>query len=66
MQVRELRDMSEQELAGKLHELREGLFHLRLRRGTNRLESPAQLLKHRRDIARILTIQRERAKGIKR
>jgi len=66
MQAREFRDMSDQELALKLQELKEGLFHLRLRRGTSRLETPAELSKHRRDIARALTIQRERAKGISR
>jgi large subunit ribosomal protein L29 len=58
--------MSDQELALKLQELKESLFHLRLRRGSNRLENPAQLSKHRRDIARALTVQRERAKGINR
>jgi len=66
MQPREFRDMSDQELALKLQELKESLFHLRLRRGSNRLENPAQLSKHRRDIARALTVQRERAKGINR
>lgn len=66
MQARELRDLSEQELATKVHELQESLFHLRLRRGSNRLENPAQLRKTRRDVARALTVERERAKGIKR
>ncbi len=66
MQAKEWRDLSEQELATKLHELQEAQFHLRLRRGTNRLDNPAQLRKTRRDVARGLTVQRERAKGIKR
>lgn len=66
MQAKELRDLSEQELATKLHELQESLFHLRLRRGSNRLDNPAQLRQTRRDIARGLTVERERAKGIKR
>jgi len=66
MQAKELRDLSEQELATKVHELKESLFHLRLRRGSNRLENPAQLRKTRREIARALTVERERVKGIKR
>ena len=66
MQAKEFRDMSDQELAAKLHELKEALFHLRLRRGTNRLENPAQLRHARRDIARALTVRQERAKGITR
>ncbi|HVN87235.1 MAG TPA: 50S ribosomal protein L29 [Candidatus Binatia bacterium] len=66
MQAKELRDLSDQELATKLGELKESLFHLRLRKGANRLEAPAQVRKTRRDIARALTVQQERVKGIKR
>jgi len=66
MPASEFRDLSDQELTAKVHELRESLFHLKLRRGTNRLDSAAQLTKTRRNIARALTVQRERAKGIKR
>jgi large subunit ribosomal protein L29 len=58
-----LRDLSDQELDVKEHELRETLFHFRLRRGVNQLESPAALLRTRRDIARIKTIQAERARA---
>ncbi len=61
MQADEIREMSEDELAVKLRELRESLFVLRLRQGTNQLESPARLRETRRDIARILTVQRARA-----
>lgn len=61
MQASEVREMSADELAVKLRELRESLFVLRLRQGTNQLESPARLKQTRRDIARILTVQQERA-----
>jgi len=63
MQAKELRDMSDQELEVKEHELREALFHFRLRRGTNQLESPAAMIQTRRDIARIKTIQAERTRA---
>ena len=63
MSAKELRDLSDQELEVKEHELRETLFHFRLRRGVNQLESPAALLRTRRDIARIKTIQVERARA---
>jgi large subunit ribosomal protein L29 len=66
MRASELRDLGEEELALKLRELKEEMFHLRLRQGTNRLENPAQVRKARRDVARALTVQNERAKGIKR
>ena len=43
MRAKELRDLSDQELATREHELRETQFRFRLRRGTNQLESPAAL-----------------------
>ena len=63
MQAKELRDLSDQELEMKEHELRVALFRFRLRRGTNQLESPAALIQTRRDIARIKTIQSERTRA---
>ena len=61
MRAKEWREQSDEELAVKARELRETLFVLRLRHGTNQLESPARLRETRRDIARIKTIQRARA-----
>ena len=66
MPTKGLRDLSDQELEMKEHELREALFRFRLRRGTNQLESPAALVQTRRDIARIKTIQGERARAASR
>jgi large subunit ribosomal protein L29 len=63
MPAKGFRDLSDQELDVKEHELRETLFHFRLRRGVNQLESPAALMRTRRDIARIKTIQAERARA---
>jgi large subunit ribosomal protein L29 len=63
MQAKELRDLSDVELEVKERELQEALFRFRLRRGTNQLESPAALIATRRDIARIKTIQGERARA---
>ncbi len=60
MQAKELRESSPEELVVKERELKESLFVLRLRHGTNQLESPARLRAARRDIARIKTIQHAR------
>jgi large subunit ribosomal protein L29 len=60
MQAKTLRDLSDQELRVREAELREALFRLRVRRGTNQLQSSAALTQTRRDIARIKTIQAER------
>jgi large subunit ribosomal protein L29 len=60
MQSKELRELSDVELAVKEQELVESLVALRLRHRTNQLESPAKLREARRDIARIRTVQRAR------
>ncbi len=61
MQPAEFREMSDQELASKEMELVETLMLLRLRHRTNQIESTAKLASTRRDLARLKTIQRERA-----
>jgi large subunit ribosomal protein L29 len=66
MEPRDLREASDEELEVKERELKESLFVLRLRHGTNQLESPARLVQTRRDIARIKTIQRARELARKR
>ena len=62
MQGKEVRDLSDQELAVKEQDLRETLFRFRLRRGTKQLDSPAALQRARRDLARVKTVQGERAR----
>lgn len=59
--AKELRDMSDDQLQLTLKETIERLFRLRLQAETERLDAPSELKKHRRLIARIRTIQRERA-----
>ena len=58
----ELREMSDEQLAVTLHETTEGLFRLRLQSQTERLDAPSELRKHRQLVARIKTIQHERAR----
>ena len=60
MRARELRELSDEELARRLAESREELFNLRFQAATGALENSARLALARRDIARILTLQRER------
>jgi len=56
----ELRQMDEDELATQLSEARKELFNLRFRNVTGQLDNSSALTRARRDIARILTIQRHR------
>ena len=60
MEAAELRDMSDEQLGLTLKETRETLFRLRIQAQTERLDAPTELLRHRRLIARIKTIQRQR------
>jgi large subunit ribosomal protein L29 len=63
MEARELREMSGDELGRKLTELREEVFRLRLKRTTGQSESPMKLRQTRRELARVLTILREKGLG---
>jgi len=63
MKTNELRDMSLEDLQGKLAELSEEQFRLRFRSATESIENPMQFRAIRRDIARIKTILGERNKA---
>jgi large subunit ribosomal protein L29 len=60
MKVAELRDMSDEQLALTLKDTCETLFRLRIQAQTERLDAPSELRRHRRLVAQIKTIQRER------
>jgi large subunit ribosomal protein L29 len=60
MKPAEYRGMSDEQLGLTLRDLIKNLFHLRFQSATERLETPSELLKARREVARIKTIQRER------
>lgn len=55
-----LREMDDQQLELTLKETQENLFRLRLQSETERLEAPSEIVKAKREIARIKTILRER------
>jgi len=60
MKVAELRDMSDEQLEFTLRETTETYFRLRSSSQTERLDAPSELRRHRRLMARIKTLQRER------
>ncbi|GHT44041.1 50S ribosomal protein L29 [Planctomycetales bacterium] len=55
----ELRDMSVDQLDVTLKEAKDTLFRLRLQAKMERLDSPSELKKNKRLIARILTLQNQ-------
>jgi large subunit ribosomal protein L29 len=64
MDLKELRQLTEPELAEKAQQLTQELFNLRFQLGTGRLENPMQLRKTKRSIARIKTLQRELVQAV--
>ena len=58
--LKEMRDRGTEELRKEIDERRRHLFDLRSQAVTEKLEDPSQLKKTRKDIARVLTILRER------
>jgi large subunit ribosomal protein L29 len=60
VKTEKLREMTNDELARALDDMREELFNLRLRRRTGQLSNPLVLRTLRRRIARAMTVLRER------
>ena len=56
----ELREMSDEQLVATLKDTYESFFRLKMQAQTERLDAPSELRRHRRLVARIKTIQRER------
>ncbi|MFC0081645.1 50S ribosomal protein L29 [Aciditerrimonas ferrireducens] len=56
----ELRTLDDEELEGRLAELRRELLNLRFQLATGQLDNVARIGQVRRDVARVLTVLRER------
>ena len=56
-----MRELSDEQLADHLTDTRKALFNLRFQSATGTLENVGRLKIARREIARILTLQHERA-----
>jgi large subunit ribosomal protein L29 len=59
----DLRTKSDDQLSADLADLKREQFNLRFQAATNQLERPARIREVRRDIARIKTLQGERARA---
>lgn len=62
LKTSELRNLSKQELAEKITVLKKSLFEMRSQKVTGRIEKPSKIKETRRDIARVLTMMREKEK----
>jgi large subunit ribosomal protein L29 len=64
--AQELRELQAEELEGRAKELKRSIFDLKAKHNTGVLDSTADLGKTRKDVARCLTVKREKELGIQR
>ena len=63
MKIKEIRELSRDELATRKRELREESFHLRIQQQSGQLEKPSTLRAIRREIARLETVLTQKTKA---
>lgn len=56
-----LRELSDEQLEHELRETQQSLFRMRFQSATERNDTPSNVRRMRREIARVKTVQRERA-----
>ena len=65
MKAQEIHNMTNEELAKKLGDLKEELFNLRFRHAIGQLENSASLKNCKKEIAKVKTVLREKELGAK-
>ena len=60
MKVKEIRELSTEEINKKLVEAKEELFNLRFQQATGNLEKPSRIRDFRHTVARMKTVLKER------
>ncbi len=60
MKATELKELTVEELNGKLVALKEELFNLRFQHAINQLDNPHKMTEVKKDIARVLTVLRSK------
>ena len=60
MKVKEIRELTTEEIVAKIKESKEELFNLRFQQATGNLEKPSRIRDLRHQVARLKTVLRER------
>ena len=63
MKAREHRDLTAEELRQRYDDTRKELFNLRVQQATGQIEKATRIRELRREVARILTVMREKAEA---
>ncbi len=60
MKTKDIRELSEAEIAKLIRDHRESLLNLRMRKQTGQIEQPHEFTRLRREVARLETIRRQK------
>jgi large subunit ribosomal protein L29 len=60
VKAQEVHNLKDSELVSRLRDAKQEAFNLRFRHATGELENTAGIIRARRDVARLLTVARER------
>ena len=60
LKIKEIRELSNKELEGKIRNAKKDLFNLRMKQSSGTLEKPSKIKELRKDVARMKTVMRER------
>ena len=60
MKVKEIRELTTEQIVAKIKENKEELFNLRFQQATGNLEKPSRIRDLRHEVARLKTVLRER------
>ncbi len=64
MKIKDVRELSTEELNNQIYSLKEELFNLKRKKAVGSLENNLEIRRVRKDIARVLTVLRERELGM--
>ena len=62
MNIKEIKELTKDELVARKRELRQESFHLRLQQQSGQLEKPSQIRAIRREVARVETVLTQKSK----
>ncbi len=60
MKIKDIRELSNKDLEGKIISAKKELFELRMKQAVGTLEKPSKIKELRKDVARMKTVLRER------
>lgn len=64
MKIKEIRELSLNELGARKREIKVEVFHLRIQQQSGQLEKPSQLRALRREVAQIETVLTQKSKAV--